>query len=223
MLQCGARRVRGQRAAARRPVAGDKLGHAVQHRAARAQTQGGQHREPGQHAKHMAVSGDHAVLDHMANDFAAREFAHFHLLPFGQSHAGALGVTLFQRVANAGEVIAELPETEREIQHRHIPQQGHGPADPMHQRPMDAKRDGRGHEHGNGPGHPAMGGRSGVEISTDGQSPGARAGMDGVAARQRPRLLDQQCKQNGEKTHGCNHTGGVGLRSMGVPCVSSGF
>ena len=110
------------------PVAHDKLAQAVQHRAGRSQTKGRQHREPGQHAKHMAMRGQHRILDHMAHDLTAGQLAGVDLLPGGQHFAGAVFITIGQRIADLGKVKAELPKTERDVQHGHAPQHGDGPA-----------------------------------------------------------------------------------------------
>ncbi len=110
------------------PVAGDEFAHSVQHRAGRTEPERRQDREPGQHAEHMAVRGQHGVFDDVAHDLAAWQLAHVHPLPLREQLARKRLVSRIERVANAGEVVAELAEPQRDVEHGDAPQHGNHPA-----------------------------------------------------------------------------------------------
>ena len=52
------------------------------------------------------------VLDHMAQDFGARQFAGVQVSPLGQQAPRLVFVTSVQRVADIGEEVAELAEAQ---------------------------------------------------------------------------------------------------------------
>lgn len=95
------------------------------------------------------------VLDHMAHDLAARQHAHIHLLPVRQALARHILFATFERVADAGEVVTELPEAQRDIQHRNAPQHRKRPTQSPEQKPVDHQREDCRHHDGQEPGtHP---------------------------------------------------------------------
>ena len=189
------------------PVAGDKLSHAIEHRTGRPQAQRRQNGEPGQHAKDMAVCRDDRVFNDMAHDFAAGQHAGIYLLPVRQALPGRVFLTVFQCIADAREMVAELAKAQRNVKHRHTPEHRKRPAQPPHQSPMDGQSHQRGHHHRQAPGHPAVVGFASVEIAAHRQRPRAQAGMDGIGSGQRACLLDQQSEQDGKETHAANDSG----------------
>jgi len=52
----------------------------------------------------------------MAHDLAARQRADIHLLPMGQALTRTIFIALFQRITDAGEMVAELALTARQVQ-----------------------------------------------------------------------------------------------------------
>ena len=150
----------------------------------------------------MSVGGQHRILDHVAHDLAARQRAHIHLLPVRKALARRIFIPLFQRIADAGEVMAELPKAQRDIQHRHTPEHCKRPAQPPQQQPVDGQRDQCRNKHCEAPRHPAVVRFARVEIAAHGQRPRTQPRMDGIAAGQGTCLLDQQSEQDGEETHG---------------------
>ena len=138
----------------------------------------------------------------MAHHFAARHFAGIHLLPVGQSLPRRIFVARVQCIANTREMVAELPKTQRDIEHRHIPQHGHGPANEMQQGKVNAQHHHTGQQHGHEPGQPAVMGLARVKVAAYGHRPGTIASLHQIGPCQRSRLLQQQGDQDGKKTHG---------------------
>ena len=69
----------------------------------------------------MSVGGKHRILNHMAHDLAAGQFAGIDLAPLGQQLTRGGFIAVVERVANVGEIVAELPEPQRDVQNRHAP------------------------------------------------------------------------------------------------------
>ena len=57
------------------------------------------------------------MLDHMAQQFGARQLTRVEVAPIGEPLARGDVVAVLERVANVGEVMAELAKPERHIQH----------------------------------------------------------------------------------------------------------
>ena len=150
----------------------------------------------------MPVRRQNRIFDHVAHHLAARQVARIHLLPVGQTFARTLLVAFLQRIADTREMVAELAKTQRDVEHRHVPEHGDRPAHTPEQRGMHRKDKQGGHQHGQAPCHPAMVRLARIKIAADRQRPSPQTGMDRVAARQGARLLDQQRKQDGKKAHG---------------------
>ena len=129
------------------PVARNKFTHAVEDRTGRAEAESRQHGEPGQHTEHVAVGGQHRILDHVAHDLAARQFAGIDLLPLRQQFARGGLIAGVQRVADIGEMMAELPEPQRHVQHGHAPKHREGPSERERQQPVHARGSGRRNDH----------------------------------------------------------------------------
>jgi len=176
--------------------------HAEKHRAGRPQAQRRADGVAGQHTKHMAVRGQYRVFDDMAHDLAARQVIGIDLLPIGQVLAGLLFVTGFQRMADTGEMVAELAKAQRHIQHQHMPGHRQRPAHQCDQQPMHSHGQGRGQQHRDAPGQPAVALLASIEVAAEPLHPGPHAGIDRIVTRQGLGLLQQQGHQRGEKTHG---------------------
>ena len=192
------RRIR--RAASERPVAARVLGHPVEHRAGRSETERGQHDEPEEHTEHMAVRGQQRVLDDVAQQFGARQFARVQMAPLRQQPACLGLVGAVERVADVGEIVAELSESERDVEDRDIPGQRQQQAE-VGDAGVNAPGDQRRQDRGDGPDDPGMVIVAGVEVAAGPAQPVGEAVVHDVAARQRLQLLDQQREQDGEKTH----------------------
>lgn len=135
----------------------------------------------------------------MAHYFAAWHLAGIDLLPVGQGLTGGKFITGIERIANPREVVAELAKTQRDIEHRDIPQHGCRPAYELHQRPEYAQHDNAGQQHGHRPGKPAMEGLARIKVAAHGHGPGAITGLYQIGSGQRARLFQQQCDQDGKK------------------------
>ena len=68
----------------------------------------------------MAVGGDQRFLDREADHLLARAHHARGAAPLVEQHAGALDVARLHRELDAGEVVAELAEAEREVEHRDV-------------------------------------------------------------------------------------------------------
>ena len=155
---------RGDVAVAVAPVAGGKVGHAVEHRAHRSQTEGGEDDKPEEDAEDMTVRRQQRVFDDMAQHLGARQFAGIEVAPFGQQPAGLVFVTARQRVADVGEVVAELPKAQREVEQPDIEGQRQHQAEVADEQ-MQGRHQHRGYAHRHAPHHPGVVGLPGVEIA----------------------------------------------------------
>jgi hypothetical protein len=149
----------------------------------------------------MAVRLQHRVFDDAPHQFAARLLAQLHLAPASQQFARPLLVAGFERITDIGEAVAELPETQRDVQQRRAPERRERPAGKLDQDHVDGKgRQGR-QAHRQAPDHPTMVRSPGVEIPGTPAHPASHPRMNQVAARKRSNLLQEQRKHNREETH----------------------
>jgi len=144
-----------QRAALEGPVTAGELGHAVGHRPSRAQAQRGQHHVAEEDAEDMAVCGQQRVLDDVAQQLGARQLAGVQVAPLGQQPTGLVFVTALQRLADVGEVVAELTEAQRQVDHADVEHQRQQQA-VVGDRGMDAPGQQRRHDDRDGPHHAGM-------------------------------------------------------------------
>ena len=82
----------------------------------------------------MAMRGQQRMLDHVTDQLHARQLAGVQVAPLRQVLTGGFVVATVQRVADVREVVAELAEAEREVEHQHVHAQ--------RQQHMDVKRQG---------------------------------------------------------------------------------
>ena len=68
----------------------------------------------------MAVRGQQRVFDDVAQHLGARQFAGIEVAPLGQQPARLVLVTAVQRLADVGEVVAELAEAQRQVEQRDV-------------------------------------------------------------------------------------------------------
>ena len=197
VLQGGTRRA----VRPRTPVAREIFGQPVEHRAGRAEADGPEHHEAHQHTEHVAVCRQHRMFDHLAQQFGARQAGCIHAQPPGQLFACRGVVACVQRLADLAEVVAELPETQRDVEDAHGPGKGQHRTE-LPEPPVHEARNGRRHSHGKQPRHPAMRGLAGIEVAAHGARPGAQTSMNRVVESERARLLQQQGNEDGEETHG---------------------
>ena len=122
------------------------------------------------------------------------------MAPLGQQLACLGFVTAVERVADVGEVVAELTKAEREVKHRHIPHQREQHVE-VPERHMDAPRDQRRNDDRDAPDDPGMVVATGIEVATGPAHPARQRIVDDVATRQWLELLDHQREQNGEEAH----------------------
>ena len=71
----------------------------------------------------MAVRGQQRVLDHVAQQLGARQLARIEVAPLGEQAARLDLVAALERLADVGEVVAELAKAERQVQHRDVERQ----------------------------------------------------------------------------------------------------
>ena len=81
----------------------------------------------------MPVCSQYGIFDHMADDLAARDIAGINLLPIGQKLSGQGLVATVQGIANIGEVVAELPKPQCQLQNQDVPHHGCGPTEEFNQ------------------------------------------------------------------------------------------
>ena len=149
----------------------------------------------------MPVRGEQRLLDHMAQQFGARQLARVQVTPFGQPLARLRLVAALQRVADVGEVVTELPKAERDVEDEHAPRQRQH-AVQVRQGKMDAPDGERGRECGHAPHHPRVPLAAGVEVASAPAHPRHQHLVHPVAARQGLELLGEERQQHGKKTHG---------------------
>ena len=99
-------------AAAEGPETARQLGHAVEHGACGAEPQARQQHEPEEHAEHVTVRGEQRLLDEVAQKFAGRQLACIEMTPLAEQAPRLDLVATVERIANVGEVVAELPKAE---------------------------------------------------------------------------------------------------------------
>ena len=75
----------------------------------------------------MAVRLQRRMLDHLAQQLLARQAIGFNATPARQLGAGRLLITRLERLPDRGEMVTELAESQRQVQHAHRP--GQRPAD----------------------------------------------------------------------------------------------
>lgn len=96
------------------------------------------------------------MFDDVAQQFGAGQFAGVQVAPLLQYAAGAVFVALLQRVADVGEVVAELAEAERQVQDQQVEaergDQGSGGSSTRKRAPDHQRR----REHGRHPNHPGV-------------------------------------------------------------------
>ncbi len=189
-----------QRAQPIGPVAADELGHAEQHRAGRAQAQRRADDEPEEHAEDMPVRSQQRMFDHMAQHLGVWQLAGIQVQPFGQQAPHLVVVAVVQRLAQIGEVVAELAEAQRQVEHHHI--EGHRQQQAVVPDAQgDERHQQRRRQHRYAPHHPRMPRLAGVEVAPHPADPGHQPVMHPVVARQGFQLFDQQRDQDGEETH----------------------
>ena len=112
----------------------------------------------------MAMRIQHRMLDHLAHDAAAWQMGRLHAFPFRQQLACTDFVAHVQRITNAGDVVAELAETQRHEQYRRAPEPGRQPADAFKTQ-IGHGHQHRGQHHRSGPGKPALPRLAGSEVA----------------------------------------------------------
>ena len=60
------------------------------------------------------------MLDHVAQQLGARQLARVEMAPLGEQAPRLDLVAALERVADVGEVVAELAKAERQVQHRDV-------------------------------------------------------------------------------------------------------
>jgi hypothetical protein len=190
-----------QRTVAKGPVAADKFGHPVQHRAGRAEAQRRQHHEPEEDAEDVAVRRQQRMLDHVAQQLGAGQFARVEVAPLGEQAARLVLVATVQGIADVGVVVAELAKAQREVEHA----DDRWPAPAARCTRARARRSAvssAGQQHGDTPDHPGVVRLARVEVAPGPRDPGLQAVVDPVVARQRLELFEQQREEDGEEAHG---------------------
>mmetsp|Transcript_16246 Transcript_16246/g.45318 ORF Transcript_16246/g.45318 Transcript_16246/m.45318 type:complete len:375 (+) Transcript_16246:210-1334(+) len=193
------RRVQG--AALEGPIAADKLGHPVEHRAGRPQPDGGAHDEPEEHPEDMAVRRQQRMLDDMTDEFGARQLAGVQMAPFREQLAGRGVIAALHRIPDVGVVVAELAEAQGQIEHQHIECQRQQQAE-VAQQPVQQRGHHAGNDDGDGPDDGGMVFVARVEVSARPAHPADDRLVHTVAVPQGLELLTQEGQQHREEIHG---------------------
>ena len=69
------------------------------------------------------MRGQQRVLDHVAQQFGARQLGRVEVAPLGEQLARLELVAALERGADVGEVVAELAKAQREVQHDDVEEQ----------------------------------------------------------------------------------------------------
>ena len=77
----------------------------------------------------MTVHGDDRRFKRMTHDLADRHFDGIEPGPLVQDRPRGMQVVAVERLVDVGEVVAELPEPEGQVQQQHIPDQRQRDAD----------------------------------------------------------------------------------------------
>ena len=129
------------------------------------------------------------MLDEVAQKFGGRQLACVEVSPLCEQAPGLDFVVSLERVSDVGEVVRELAEPEREIEHRHVEGQAEQ-AVHMDQRRVNAPARQRRHQYGDAPHHPCMSIAASIEVAGCRADPAGERVVDRIAARQRLDLLE---------------------------------
>ena len=143
-----------------RPVAPQIFRCAVEHRTRRPQAQQHGEGEPQKYAKYMAVGLHHGVGHHLLQQALLSRCGIGLWMPVGKGVACGRQIALGQGIANGREMVAKLPEPQREVKNCHVPQQRQRPANGGQQQPIHAHGRQDGHQHGGAYGQPGRGGKN---------------------------------------------------------------
>ena len=148
----------------------------------------------------MAVRGEQRLLDRQADHFLARSHDAGGAAPLVEQHARTLDVAGLHRELDVGEVVAELPEAEREIEHGDVEDQRE---QRVHRVEHRVQREGEQHrrQHGDQPGDHAVAALAAVEGLLEPRRPRRERALHGLALAQRAPLLDDQRGDDRENTH----------------------
>src|SRR5206468_9637699 len=94
----------------------DELGEPVQNRARGPEPDRRQQDEPEEHAEDVTMRGEQRMLDQVAQEFRGRQLTRIEVAPFGEQAPGLELVAPLERGTDAGEVVAELAKTERQVE-----------------------------------------------------------------------------------------------------------
>ncbi len=136
----------------------------------------------------------------MAQDLGAGQLAGIQVLPVGEQLAGAVFLPRLQRITDGREVVAELPEAQGEVEHRHIEDQGQHGAVAVDE-DVRQRQQGRRGQHRDHPNHAGVHIGPSVEIAPGPTHPGRQRVVDGVEVGQGLELLRQQGEEHGKKAH----------------------
>ena len=68
----------------------------------------------------MTVRGQQRMFDHVAQELGARQLAGIQVAPLREQAARLVLVAALEGIADVGEVVAELAEAQRQVEHRHV-------------------------------------------------------------------------------------------------------
>ncbi|OIQ68813.1 hypothetical protein GALL_495910 [mine drainage metagenome] len=135
------------------------------------------------------------MFDGLLRDVARAHVHRVQLLPLFEQAARGCRVIVVECVLDIGEVMAELPETEGEIQYDHIPGQRKHQAE-MQRGQVNGQSDQSRQQHGNEPGGDAVVPLTGIEVARCKVREGLPQAIDGAAPAQGLELLDQEGEKN---------------------------
>jgi hypothetical protein len=135
-----------------------------------------------------------ADLDRYARHLVRRELTRGRPAPAAQILACRDGIARPERTRDLPEIVAELAETHREVQHRDVPQPGEHRAHGRKQVVHDENDDDRG-EHREHPRQHAVVELAGIQLALQCRRVTLECRMHGVSLPQRVHLLEQQRRE----------------------------
>ena len=148
----------------------------------------------------MAVRGKEGFLDRQTDHLLAAAHDARGTAPVLKERARALDVAAFHRELDVGEVVAELPEAEREIEHRDVEEQRE---ERMHGAQQVVREQGQEHRRHDGhqPGDDAVAALAAVERLLEPARPGGERAVHRLSLAERPPLLDDERGDDRESAH----------------------
>ena len=146
------------------------------------------------------MCGEQRMLDDVAQQLGARQLARDEMPPFGEQQPGTILVAALERVADVGEVMAELAKAERQVQHRDVEEQREQRAYALEQHVQHDRR-ARRRQHRDQPRDQAVAAVAALEGLLEPAGPRRERGLHAPALAERLPLLDDQRGDDRDHAH----------------------